>query len=150
MGKDGYSRKGYFGETIHYDKKGRKIGESRPNFLGGVDHFDASGKKTGHSQKDFLGNVNHYDKNGHKTGYSRQGFLGQTNHYDNKGRKIGESAPTSWDGSQQHRIESSHSRSVIIDEFDEIEYEMLDECLDSEEAAEWLEDNGYDPDDFDL
>ena len=49
MAKDGYSRKGFFGETIHYDKNGKKIGESRPSFWGGVDHFDASGKKTGHN-----------------------------------------------------------------------------------------------------
>ena len=43
MAKEGYSRKGFFGETIHYDANGRKIGESRPNFWGGVDHYDANG-----------------------------------------------------------------------------------------------------------
>ena len=32
MSKDGYSRKGFFGETIHYDGNGKKIGESRPGF----------------------------------------------------------------------------------------------------------------------
>lgn len=36
------------------------------------------------------------------------------------------------------------------DEYEEIENEMMDECYDREDAAEWLEDNGYDPDDFDL
>lgn len=33
--KEGYSRKGLFGEIKHYDANGRKIGESRPNILGG-------------------------------------------------------------------------------------------------------------------
>ena len=29
--KEGYSRKGLFGEIKHYDANGRKIGERRPN-----------------------------------------------------------------------------------------------------------------------
>lgn len=33
--KEGYSRKGLFGEIKHYDANGRKVGESRPNILGG-------------------------------------------------------------------------------------------------------------------
>lgn len=36
MGKDGYRRKCFFDETIHYDKDGKKISESRPNFFGVV------------------------------------------------------------------------------------------------------------------
>lgn len=28
MAKNGYSRKGFFGETIHYDANGKKVGES--------------------------------------------------------------------------------------------------------------------------
>ena len=32
--KEGYSRKGLFGEIKHYDANGRKVGESRPNILG--------------------------------------------------------------------------------------------------------------------
>ena len=31
-----------------------------------------------------------------------------------------------------------------------IEAEMMDECYDVEDAASWVEDNGYDPDDFDF
>ena len=34
--KEGYSRKGLFGEIKHYDANGRKVGESRPNILGGM------------------------------------------------------------------------------------------------------------------
>ena len=29
MGKKGYSRRGFFGDIIHYDANGKKIGESR-------------------------------------------------------------------------------------------------------------------------
>ena len=61
MEKKGYSRKGFFGETIHYDTNGKKIGESRKNFWGGMDHFDASGHKVGESRKNFFGGMNHYD-----------------------------------------------------------------------------------------
>ena len=34
MSKDGYSRPGWFGETIHYDSSGKKIGHSDPRFFG--------------------------------------------------------------------------------------------------------------------
>ena len=40
MTKNGYSRKGFWGETIHYDKDGNKIGESRKNFWGGYNHYE--------------------------------------------------------------------------------------------------------------
>lgn len=150
MSKDGYSIKGFFGETIHYDSNGNKIGESRPNFWGGVDHFDANGNKTGHSEKSFFGGMNHYDNNDNKTGHSQQGFWGQTNHYDNHGNKTGESTRDFLGGSHYHGTGSSFSNSAVEDEYNAIEAEMMDETYDSEEAAEWLIDNGYDPDDFDL
>lgn len=38
--KEGYSRKGLFGEIKQYDANGRKIGESRANILGGWNHYD--------------------------------------------------------------------------------------------------------------
>ena len=37
--KEGYSRKGLFGEIKHYDANGRKVGESRPNILGGYSNY---------------------------------------------------------------------------------------------------------------
>ncbi len=47
MGKDGYSREGFFGEIIHYDNKGHKIGESWPSFFGGgYNNYDNKGHKT--------------------------------------------------------------------------------------------------------
>lgn len=34
--KEGYSRKGLFGEIKHYDANGRKVRKSRPNILAGI------------------------------------------------------------------------------------------------------------------
>ena len=36
MGKKGYSRKGFFRETILYDANGNKVGESRKNYWSGI------------------------------------------------------------------------------------------------------------------
>ena len=33
MGKDGYSRKGFFGDIIHYDSDGNKLLHSFPNWF---------------------------------------------------------------------------------------------------------------------
>ena len=38
------SRPGLFGTIIHYDEKGRKIGESRQGIFGATIHTDAKGK----------------------------------------------------------------------------------------------------------
>lgn len=150
MYKKGYSRKGFFGETIHYDSNGNKIGESRPNFWGGTDHYDTHGNKTGHSERSVFGGVNHYDNNGNKTGYSNKGFGGQTNHYNTNGEKIGESSRGLLGTSNYYGNITSHDHTSTTDEYDMIQDEVLDESYDSSDAAKWLEDNGYDPDEFDL
>lgn len=92
MGKDGYSREGFFGEIIHYDSKGHKIGESRPSFFGGYNNFDNKGHKIGETRPGFFG-YNTYDNHGHKTGSSSPGLFG-TNHYDSSGHKIGTTVPS--------------------------------------------------------
>ena len=38
--KDGYSRRGLFGNINHYDANGRKIGESRSGLFGDWNHYD--------------------------------------------------------------------------------------------------------------
>lgn len=124
MSKKGYSRKGIFGETIHYDSKGRKVGESRPNAFGGAVHYNAKGKKIGETRKSFWGGVEHRDKRGRKVTGGSAGFFGN--------------------------YESHSSKRGSYDEYEAIEAEMMDEALDSREATEWLIDNGYDPDDFDI
>jgi hypothetical protein len=92
MGKDGYSREGFFGEIIHYDSKGHKIGESWPSFFGGgYNNYDSKGHKTGETRPGFFG-YNTYDNHGHKTGSSSLGLFG-TNHYDSSGHRTGTSMP---------------------------------------------------------
>ena len=55
--KEGYSRKGLFGNINHYDSSGRKIGESRPGLFGGMNNFDVNGHKTGSSCPGIFGGV---------------------------------------------------------------------------------------------
>lgn len=38
--KEGYSRKGIFGNINHYDEKGKKTGHSNHGILGGWNHYD--------------------------------------------------------------------------------------------------------------
>jgi hypothetical protein len=45
VSKNGYSRKGFFGETIHYDDNGNEIGESRENFWDGQDYYGLDDKE---------------------------------------------------------------------------------------------------------
>ena len=136
--------------NIHYDANGKKIGESRKNFWGGYDHYDASGKKTGTSREGFFGGMNHYDNNGNKTGHSHKGFFGQTNHYDSEGHKVGESTRNFWGGTNYYGSGSSGGCHSAFDEDHDAIQDEVDSFDDPDEAAEWLESEGYDPSDFDL
>lgn len=109
MEKKGHSRKGFFGETIHYDADGNRVGESRKNFAGGYDHFDSNGNKIGSSHKNFVGGVNHYDADGENCGSSNRGFWGQTNHYDAQGNKFGESNRNFTGGQNHYRTNNDGS-----------------------------------------
>ena len=66
MARKGYSRKGFFGQTVHYDASGKMVGKSRPGLFGRTEHFDADGKRTGYSRENLFGGHNHYDTNGRK------------------------------------------------------------------------------------
>ena len=61
--KEGYSRKGLFGEIKHYDASGHKIGESRPKLFSGWNNYDAYGNKTGESYNKLLGGLNLHQEN---------------------------------------------------------------------------------------
>ncbi len=85
----GHSVEGFWGQTIHYDEKGHKIGESWPDLFGGYTNYDDKMHKVGESRPGFFGYTN-YDKAGNKVGSSTPGLLGTT-HYDAKGHKTGSS-----------------------------------------------------------
>ena len=84
-----------------------------------------------------------------KNGYSRKGFFGETIHYDTNGKKVGESTRSFWGGTNHYGSGSSSGRSSFYDDHDAIQDEV-DSFDDPDEAATWLEDEGYDPGDFDL
>lgn len=94
--------------------------------------------------------MNHYDNSGHKTGHSHQGFWGQTNHYDSNGHKVGESTRSFWGGTNHYGSGSSSTRHSAFDDDHDAIQDEVDSFDDPNEAADWLESEGYDPGDFDL
>ena len=40
MADKGRSERGFFGDIIHYDEHGKKIGISSPSLFGGYNHYD--------------------------------------------------------------------------------------------------------------
>ncbi len=89
-----HSVKGLFGQIIHYDEQGTKVGESWPGlFSGSLDHYDADGNYAGYTQPGVFADGIHYDAQGNKTGETWGGLFGQENHYDSDGNFVGDS----WD-----------------------------------------------------
>lgn len=64
--KEGDSRRGFFGEIIHYDAKGHKVGHSDVGFLGGINHYDELGYMINHTEPVFSEEY-HYDSKGKRT-----------------------------------------------------------------------------------
>ncbi len=98
-GDGGFSRQGLFGNIIHYDAKGHKIGESRPSFFGGYTDYDAKGRKIGRSEENlFSPGYTHYDVHGKKIGSSDENlFGGGYTHRDASGKATGHSGRSIFD-----------------------------------------------------
>lgn len=62
MRKRGYSFRGFWGQTKHFDNHGNLRGESYRNFWGGIDYFDVDMNRTGSSYRNFWGGSNYYDR----------------------------------------------------------------------------------------
>ena len=77
---------GLFGEKIHYDEQGNKVGESWPGLFGGSwDHYDSDGNYIGRSDVGLFADQVHYDSHNENVGYSNRAVFGGTNHYSSDG-----------------------------------------------------------------
>lgn len=77
---------GFFGQKIHYDEKGNRVGESWPGlFEGSMEHYDASGEHVGSSMPGLINDYVHYDDDNNAVGYSQRGLFGTTHHYGEDG-----------------------------------------------------------------
>ncbi len=77
---------GLFGEIIHYDENGERIGESRPGLLdGSMIHYDADGNPVGRSDPGLFSDLVHRDGDGSVTGESIRGVFGTLEHYGPEG-----------------------------------------------------------------
>lgn len=82
MRKRGYSFRGFWGQTKHYDNQGNFKGQSNRNFWGGRTHRDADFNVKGYSYRNFWGGYTRYDKDMNKIGYSYKNFWGGINYFD--------------------------------------------------------------------
>ncbi|MBR6229150.1 MAG: hypothetical protein IKQ97_05385 [Eubacterium sp.] len=137
--KKGYDRRGLFGDIIHYDEHGKKIGVSKRGFFGSYTDYDASGKKIGRTQEGFFGRYKYYDNRGNQTGYSDPAMFVGTNHYDKSGNRVGHSDPTlisGWDhrrerlrraaqGAFLYDLVNGRKREPVEAEYEEIRYEEI-------------------------
>lgn len=114
--KKGSSVTSLFGNTIHYDEKGKKIGETRPNFFGGATHYDERGNKIGTSSPNFFGGETIYDNNNKKIGSSAPGFF-SCSYYDANGRKVGSSTPVFGQSNNDCELSNRYENLYDIDSF---------------------------------
>ena len=85
MSRNGYSRRGLFGDIYHYDENGHRTGTSKPGLFGGYTNYDENGYKTGHSSPGLFGGYTHYDSNHNPTGHSSPGLFDDYNHTSSGG-----------------------------------------------------------------
>ena len=121
------SHKGFWGQTIHYDKNGNKTGETWRNATGGRTHYDAHGNVTGKSYKNFWGGMTHYDTNMNPIGKSYRNWYDGTTHYDNEMNEIGRThrSVTGWHDTECHNTspssqscQTTHTNSLFLNFFE--------------------------------
>lgn len=102
MRKKGYSLRGFWRQTKHYDNHGNLRGESYRNFWGGRTHRDANFNVRGYSYRNFWGGYTRYDKDMNKIGYSYRNFWGGLNYFDKDMNLTGSSYRNFWGGSNYY------------------------------------------------
>jgi len=80
--KTGYTRKGFWGQTIYYNKDGERKGWSRKNFWGGRNRYNNDNELTSYTLRNFGGGYDTYDPQGNRIKRSRKNFWGGYNTYD--------------------------------------------------------------------
>lgn len=96
--KSGYSLKGFWGETKHFNKDGVQIGYSVKGFWGGRKRYDMDGNLISYTLKSFWGGYDTYDAEGNLIRRSRRNVLGGYNTYDKNANKKYESYRNFWEG----------------------------------------------------
>ena len=86
--KRGYSIKGFWGETKHYNKYHQQTGYSVKGFWGGRKRYDMNGNLKSYTLKSFWGGYDTYDKDGNLIRRSRKNFGGGYNAYNREGKKV--------------------------------------------------------------
>lgn len=102
MRKKGYSYRGFWGQTKHFDNNGNLRGESYRNFWGGRTHRDPNFNVTGYSYRNFWGGYTRYDKDMNKIGYSFRNFWGGIDYFDEDMNRTGSSYRNLWGGSNYY------------------------------------------------
>lgn len=114
MRKRGYSFRGFWEQTKHFDNHGNLRGESYRNFWGGRTHRDANFNVRGYSYRNFWGGYTRYDKDMNVIGYSYRNFWGGIDYFDVDMNRTGSSYRNFWGGSNYYdrrdELESKSSR----------------------------------------
>ena len=103
--KAGYSVKGLWGRTIHYNKYGEKIGYTVKSFFGKRKRYDINGNLISYSVRNFWGGYNTYDADGNLISKSYKNILGGYTTYDKNGVKRRISYKGFWDIMQHFDLE---------------------------------------------
>lgn len=110
--KLGYSLKGFWGETRHFDRNGEQTGYTIKGFWGQRKRYDMSGNLVSVTWKNFWGGYNTYDASGNLKKHSRKNFGGGYSTYDLKGNKTSESYKNFWEGTTHFEPTETNVSSI--------------------------------------
>ena len=86
--KHGYSIKGFWGQTKHFNKDGIQTGYTICGFLGQKKRYDMDHNLISVSWRNFWGGYNTFDANSNLIKRSRRNFFGGLTTYDNNGKEV--------------------------------------------------------------
>lgn len=118
--KTGYTRRNFWGHSVHYNKDGEKVGWSRKNFWGGRNRYNKNDELTSYTMKNFWGGYNTYDPDGNLIKKSYKNVWGGHNTYDLDGNLEKQTVRNIWKGDDIYEGEPKenikHSKTKTVRE----------------------------------
>lgn len=113
--KSGYSLRGFFGQTRHFNSNHEQTGYTVRGFFGGRKRYDMDGNLVSYTLKNFWGGYNTYDADGNLKKRSRKNFFEGYNTYDPDWNKTHESYHNFMEGTTHYEVKKDNKQTRASD-----------------------------------
>lgn len=110
--KSGYSLRGFFGQTRHFNSNHEQTGYTVRGFFGGRKRYDMNGNLVSYTLRNFWCGYNTYDPDGNLKKRSRKNFFEGYTTYDPNWNKTHETYHNFMEGTTHYEVKKNNNQSI--------------------------------------